>query len=414
MVEFRRTVTNPVFIAAFIVSFLVYSRIIPVKTEKPFLCLLKKSDITTLEGKISGNPVIVSQGKKYLVELNAEKANLCEAKGKIKVAFKSEDLQSLNPGKLYTVSRNCFLMEKGACVKLNVKYNPTTDSFFAEDIIDCHFKTDFWGKINLFRAKCRNMFKRLMYGWGKAGFFILSLLAGTRDYLDFKIQDDFKLAGLSHILALSGMHLSLVSNLSGKIGYKIAGKKYLFPVQLFSIIFFIWFAGLSPSLFRAFLCSFTTLFLSKISNKSSISIVCLCGAFLVHSVVFPEHLFSPAFMLSYGALLGIIVITPLVKPLFSAIIPPGLNNALCTSLAAQTATCSVTIKLFKTFTPIGIISSVVVGPLVTFFLTLATLLIFLCFAFPFMAAVCGIILNKLYEFIEFFVKLFASVRPIYF
>ena len=81
------------------------------------------------------------------------------------------------------------------------------------------------GKIQKSRAFCRLEFKRMMFSWGKAGGFLLALLSGSKEYLDIDLVENFKKSGLSHILALSGMHLSLLSGIAAFIGKKIGIKK---------------------------------------------------------------------------------------------------------------------------------------------------------------------------------------------
>ena len=48
-----------------------------------------------------------------------------------------------------------------------------------------------------------------MYMWGSAGGLLLALLSASKEYTSSAFSDAFRLAGLSHILALSGMHVSI-------------------------------------------------------------------------------------------------------------------------------------------------------------------------------------------------------------
>ena len=86
-----------------------------------------------------------------------------------------------------------------------------------------------------------------MKDWGRAGGFLLALLSGSKEYLDSKISNTFRHSGLSHILALSGMHLSLISSIAGIVENKSALKKLGLLLKVGTIILFVWFAGISPS-----------------------------------------------------------------------------------------------------------------------------------------------------------------------
>ena len=125
------------------------------------------------------------------------------------------------------------------------------------------------------------VFKRLMYKWGNAGGLLLALLCGAREYTDIAIAENFKNAGLSHVLALSGMHLSMFSSIAVLIGNKIGRKKLTYAIRIIVLILFVWFAGFSPSLLRAFICSTLTLIALMSSSKNPDMLLILCFSFLI-------------------------------------------------------------------------------------------------------------------------------------
>jgi len=87
------------------------------------------------------------------------------------------------------------------------------------------------------------------------------------------VSDAFRNAGLSHILALSGMHLSLVSGIAFFAGMRLFGKTKSYIFQFCAVSLFVWFAGFSPSLLRAFLCS-VLLLLCSVCGIAGADTVC--------------------------------------------------------------------------------------------------------------------------------------------
>ena len=72
----------------------------------------------------------------------------------------------------------------------------------------------------------------------------------------------------------------------------------------------------------------------------------------------------------------------------------------------------ISLKLFGTFSPIGIVSATVVSPFVTVFIYSGLLLILLSLIFPILSKPSGIFINLQYTVITYIVKIFSNV-PIF-
>ena len=427
-------VTHPIILSACICVFFIYSGIVPCKKGNTYYSLNPLESVTNLSGIITSSPSMSGNGKSYAATLKVKKVmgavpevrketlnhntnsginkSVFSASGTINVQLPSLYVETHSPGKLYSISKTDMFIEKGSIISCIGTWSTQKNSFIVTSVNTAEYSETVWGRIEYFRALCRLFFKRLMFSWGSAGALILSLLSGSRDYLSSSIRDAFRNAGLSHILALSGMHLSFFSGIAGSTSKKIVGKKYTLIPQVVGVLLFVWFAGLSPSLFRALLCSITMLIASTIAYRKINILAVLSAAFLVHSVLFPQDIFNAAFMLSYGALAGILTVSEVIKTPFSMIFTPTISSSLSSSIGAQVATSPISISLFGELTPIGIISSTIVSPLITFFLTVSLIAIVLSLCIPFLSPLFGSILNKLYIVIVYFVELFAKVRPI--
>jgi len=420
--ELQLNLKNPAILASLVVLVLVYSNIIKIRQQKPFTSLLQVQNLNYVCGTIASSPSKNTKGTFYSSQINLDfisgnitkekEKSFFSASGTIQIQIPSSLVESFSPGKLFTASDKGFLVESGANVLFSGKWSQEKSSFIVNKIDSCEYKKNVFGKIDYIRALCRLVFKRLMFSWGSAGALILSLLSGSRDFLSESVRVNFKNAGLSHILALSGMHLSFFSGLTGSTGRKLFGAKHIYLIQLASILIFVWFAGLSPSLFRALLCSAVLLTSTKISYKKQNMLAIISWAFLIHIVVFPQDLLLAAFMLSYGALAGILTIGSLVKKTLSLILPTSISNSLSSSIGAQTMTTPVSILLFGEVMPIGIIASMIVSPLITFFLTISLLFIIVSLCIPFLSPAFGYILQAVYKIIMFFVNSFSQAAPV--
>lgn len=422
---------NIVCISAFILAFFFYTGIVTVYNPKPYISLINKENIIALDGRICSNPVRVSNGKYYRCSFelssvygsihnkyNSNKLKVySQAEGLIYLFVPSRFIEAHYPGRLFSVANfynhsNPILIEnnvrisaKGSLLK-NIEKPDEIPCFFVNSLESKGFDDNFLGKISYFRALCRVQFKRLMYNWGNAGGLLVALISGSGEYTDSLISSAFTDAGLSHILALSGMHLSFFSMFAGFFT-KFAGKKFSEIFSLFVILLFSWFAGLTPSLFRALICSLLIFITSYFGCKANM-VKILCASFLLHVCIRPMDLFQLSFQLSYSALLGILLVSNLFDLIFYRILHPRVSSSLCASLGAQVTTVPICLSTFGKFMPIGIIASVIVSPLVLFFLGLGVGCIILTILFPCFSQVLGVVINLLYNWISWLVLFFAE------
>lgn len=413
---------NPVFLAALVCAFLFYFDIVSIKDRECFNCLFPSEKIVLLKGSLASSPVKSSSEKKYYAadfkvsEAVLDNSSKTACSETVKILIPSELVEKYYPGKIYTsfnVSKNekkyPLLFETGNNFLLNVDFSEGNFSFFVvKSAVSFGFSQSFSGFLQKIRSLCRLQFKRLMYGWNEAGGLLLALLSGSREYTESLTGEAFKNAGLSHILALSGMHLNLFGGIAFFFGKRLTKRSTADFFQLAAIIFFVWFAGLSPSLFRAMLSSLIVFFNSALRMRRFKGITVLSASFLLQLMIFPVHLKSPAFMLSYGALAGIMSIGQVIKFFMGKRFFPKLASALSESAGAQIFTAPVTLSLFGKIMPVGIISSVIVSPLVIIFLYAGLFGTLLSFAIPFLGGGFSVIMNVIYLILKKLVLFFAK------
>ena len=419
----RQKITNPIIISALACAVLFYTGSTRIRPWRPVRTLIPLENVTGLTGRIVSNPVRGYSGSYYRTQIQLESVTgdyggpgnaVSSAGGVVTVSIDSAVVESLYPGKLYSSSGARALIESGERVRCAGRFNPVTGTFIAYATEHIGPGDGLAGRVMRLRALARLQFKRLMFAWGEAGALVLALLAGSREYTPGKVGDLFRDAGLSHVLALSGMHLSFFSRAAGMTGTRIFGRKHSQTVQLIGILTFVWFAGLSPSLFRALLCTLLMMLGARLFVSGPDFLSVLAASFLIHSCVFPHHIKTAAFMLSYGALAGILIISPLVTGITSFLFPPGTASSLSASFGAFISTAPISLSLFGIMTPVSIISSVLVTPLISLFLALSLVSIILCLLMPFLLPVFGAILDALYRAIIFAAGIFARAPRITF
>ncbi len=412
---------KPVFLSSLICIFIFYSGLFKISDRNKTRYLIKENDIKIISGKMLSSPAKISSGKYYSADfaLEAVKSKsgiTSSAKGRLKIFIPSEIAEAYAPGKLFSTARNyrtsknqteVYLYESGGRYTFTGKSTPK--GFYAENCTACEWTPDAKGRLQYLRALCRLHFKRLMYGWGSAGGLLLALLSGAREYTDAATQDNFRRAGLSHILALSGMHLSMFSAIAVFFGNNAGIKKLSFILRITTLIVFVWFAGFSPSLVRAFICAMLTIAASIAGARKPDLLSILCCSFLFQSALCPQDIHNAGFILSYGALAGILLTAGLFNSFYSKFSPRPIASSLSAATGAQTFTAPISLKLFGSFSPIGIVSATVVLPFITVFIYSGLALILLSLLFPILSKPSGIFINLQYTVITYIVNIFSGV-----
>jgi len=412
----REKLLNPLILSVFISILVIYSRAGKVRLRDSFSSVIPENEIKNISGLISSSPARTSKGTYYSCDLQVfetwNEKMISSGKGKVRIYIPSDYVEAFFPGKLYSLSKAEGLIETGSFVQLKGRFSDS--AFFTEKVISCRFADGKNNRFRIIRAKGRLKFKRMMYSWGHAGGLLLALLSGAREYTEPPVSENFRRAGLSHILALSGMHLSMFSGLAVFLGSRLGRKRIALILQLMAVTAFVWFAGFSPSLLRAFICLSVVLFQGILSIEKSDMLTVLCFSFFVQCLISPSDLFNTGFILSYGALAGILMTGEFFRKLYGMIIPGRISASLAGSTGAQLITLPVSAKLFGMITPVGIISAVFVSPLVTVFIFSGLAFIVLGLLFPPLCSLGEFFMRIQYNLIKYLVGFFAQVPPLIF
>jgi competence protein ComEC len=176
-------------------------------------------------------------------------------------------------------------------------------------------KIFFYEKIFKFKNKVKNLIE---YGLSdpESGL-VKAIILGDKQGIDDGLRDKFSKVGLSHIVAISGMHISILSALvmGGLLLVGMARRKAFYAGVCF-LILYITLIGMPASAMRAGFMSFLVLFAMHIGrlNKLVNSLI-LAGAILLF--INPRLLRDDiGFQLSFCAVFGIAYVYPLFDGLF--------------------------------------------------------------------------------------------------
>ena len=263
---------------------------------------------------------------------------------------------------------------------------------------DSYIKVDS-GKTSLLRLaeKCRATVIAAYRELGIEGdnFAVLvALTLGDKTFLDFDLQKKYAGAGAMHILAVSGLHVGIVFLIFSSLLTKLPDRLVFRIIKSVLLLLVIWafafLAGLSPSVQRAG-WMFSFVILSKLVKRNSniLNSIAVSAFFLL--VINPNNIFQLGFQLSYSAVVGIVLIYPLLYKLVYVKywLFDKAWSLLVVSIAAQAATLPFTIAYFHQFPNYFLLANLFVIPL-AFAIVMGAIVIvplFLIFGFNFLLPV---------------------------
>ena len=221
---------------------------------------------------------------------------------------------------------------------------------------------------------------------GPTGAVAAALVTGVRAGIDDATWQDFQRSGLAHLLAISGLHMSLVAGtvlLVGRwlfalvppLAERVPARKPAAVLALSAAFFYLLISGATVPTQRAFLMVAVAL-LAILVDREPLSMRLLAWAATVVLLLRPEAVMGPSFQLSFAAVLALIAVwEQLGRKLRSEGTPNGLVRlaryplgVAATTLVASLATMPLTAFHFQTVAGWGVASNLLAVPLTTFWI----------------------------------------------
>ncbi|MBR6620906.1 MAG: ComEC/Rec2 family competence protein [Bacteroides sp.] len=214
---------------------------------------------------------------------------------------------------------------------------------------------------------------------------ISALTLGCKRELEEEVRDIYADAGISHVLALSGMHIGIVwlllDFLLRPLVLARGGRwvKSFLSVSLLWLFAFV--VGLEASVVRAVvMCMLMEL--ARLSGRRSLSMNTLAIAALAMLIYRPFYLYDVGFQLSFVAVASIILFYPLIWRAFSIrnCFYRSLVGILAVSIAAQLGTAPLVMYYFSNCSVYFLLTNLVAALIVPFIIygTVAMALLSFC------------------------------------
>lgn len=344
--------------------------------------------------KSSSNQVIISidklNGKKVFFKTKV-KAYIKNNKA-IKVGDKVK-IRGTKKTTIYTKNEGCFdykkyLYSKGIYADIDVESinleNGDIGNYFIKfiDIIRVNIKSTFYKYLDENNREIAT-----------------ALVIGDKNNFDENIADLFTEAGLSHIIAISGMHTVYVAYI-GLIFKSIIGKRKSYIFVIIILFLFCNITNNTESVYRASIM-LSLFYLSKILYRKSDSLSNLFISIILGLIKNPFCIYSPGFILSTAGTFGIITIYE-QKIEHGKKVKSYIINQIKLGIAANIILIPIVAKMYNKVSLIFLVSSFIIN----FFVTILMPAVFL---FGIMGIFNGIIPGFVLNIIGFIVNILTGI-----
>lgn len=217
-----------------------------------------------------------------------------------------------------------------------------------------------------FRQKLLQRFKRLGME-GQPNAVVSAMTLGDKSQMNNKIKNSYSIAGASHVLALSGLHLGIIYTIFLFLFPRYRWRILSQSISLICIWSYVILVGMSPSVVRS--ATMITIYaFTLLLNRKKMSINALSFAATIMLVCNPLNLWDVGFQMSYMAVLSIFVF---YKPLYRLIPDKILKSSkvlnwiwgmTVLSFSAQIGTFPLVMYYFGRFSCYSILANYIVVP----------------------------------------------------
>lgn len=220
-----------------------------------------------------------------------------------------------------------------------------------------------------------------------------ALLIGSTDLLDADVIDLFREWGISHLLAISGLHVGLITS----IIYMFLVKTNLLTKENATWLLIVFLpvyavlAGGAPSVWRSsIMVVLALLFKKQVYRLHTVDIISIVCMFLL--IIYPENIFHVGFQFSF-----LVTIALLLSKQWISNASSKWMQVFRISFISQMAILPIQLMYFYQFQPLSILLNIVVVPYFSAFVIplLFIILLFVLIRFPFVT-----VLDDLFTYVH--------------
>ncbi len=324
--------------------------------------------------------------------------------------------ESLSPGdtvhmkaSLYELENTRYFAQK---TYYKARYKDTV--MFAEDVVVLSENAEMKLRhVPQLLAKCFKDKVRDIYNVRSASL-VNSLIMGDKSGLSEDFRDNLSATGMSHTVSVSGLHISFILGLF----LCFSKNKYIMLASQPLVFLFVLMVGAPQSALRAFIMQMFVV-LAAFGKREYDQLTALSFSAFLLCVLNPYCVTDSAFLLSFAATLGIIVLYPKLREVFERFtvhkksylrkLTVGMVSVAAVSVSATVFTAPLTAYLFGTVSIVGPVANIILNVFISAVFSFGFVNTLLGFLLPSVAKVGVYIIDFLVGIIMSIVNALAAL-----
>ena len=244
---------------------------------------------------------------------------------------------------------------------------------------------------------------------GDAGEVAYAMIFGDKTFLSEDLRDEFNATGLSHILAVSGLHVGFITIiLSFVLKLFIKKKNVVSLLIIVGLLIYAYLCSFSPSVVRA-VCMAGVASLAMVNGAMYDQVNAISVAGIINVFMSPTNIFNIGFLLSFAVVFSIITFSKKFLFYFDGILPEKLAGLLSVSLSAFIGGLPITLYFFNSLSIISLVMNIVIVPLISFVFIILVGALIISFILPIFKEAMLVIPNFIIVCLNKVVSVFGSL-----
>lgn len=341
----------------------------------------------TLAGTVSGNYKFTTSGNLELLIDDVVIDNSHNLNGKVSIYTNPEnlDLSKLKSGACLTIKTKLsfFTIDREISKSLSFLNRNIVASGYA-----MFYNINLTGENNesLKDIVCNRVYENLKDSNVKYADIGYALLFGDSNVLDADLKTSFRATGIAHLLAVSGLNVSIIILIFNFLLKKLkVSYKFNLVLSLIFLSFYCYLCDFSVSVVRASLMALFALY-ATIRGKAYDNLSVLSLVAILIMIVSPIEMFNISFVLSFSAVLSIMLLAKPISRSLNKVFYSKLADTLSINFAVQIGLLVTNLFYFGKYPVLGVFANLVAVPIATT---------------SFVVLVIGVVLSSILPFMSF-------------
>ncbi len=220
--------------------------------------------------------------------------------------------------------------------------------------------------------------------FGEQAPMLQAMLWGCKGNISAEAYAAYRMSGIAHVLALSGLHVSFIAAIMDRLTKKCPAKPK-FGITATLLFVYCAIAAFPASLVRATIMTLTALY-GRVCGRRYDMLSGICFAAVAILLADPASLFDIGFQLSFGAVLAIAL---LMRPVSEKLnfLPDDIAAIISLSICGTLGTLPLSVYYFGVIPVLGLFANMLILPIVPLVFVSALLTCLLGLAAPGIAGI---------------------------